>query len=258
MNSLTDRFKQPITAWVKEIKNEALQKISLSPFATACRAGDMGLTKELFLRFWPFVDAFPKIINRGCVNILKKELVKTFGLEIIDLLRPGFQVLSSMRQDEEDHRQLWLKTAHVLGLTPTDLRQPPTPEVRAVTSVIAEDVDPYMMFLRFVGVEMVAESVSKDFLSSEEFKSALGKEGLRWFEVHVTHEGMSHEELAFRLARALHREELTREESHALIHHVVDLFIRAAEVCVGSRQSQRGWSSEFSLAEAVEINSSKP
>ena len=163
-----------------------------------------------------------------------------------------------MQKDEEDHRQLWLKTAHVLGLTPTDLRQPPTPEVRAVTSVIAEDVDPYMMFLRFVGVEMVAESVSKDFLSSEEFKSALGKEGLRWFEVHVTHEGMSHEELAFRLARALHREELTREESHALIHHVVDLFIRAAEVCVGSRQSQRGWSSEFSLAEAVEINSSKP
>src|SRR5437899_974633 len=94
MNSLTDRFKQPIPAWVKEIKNEALQKISLSPFATACRAGDMGLTKELFLRFWPFVDAFPKIINRGCLHILKRELVRTFGLEMIDLFRLGFEVLS--------------------------------------------------------------------------------------------------------------------------------------------------------------------
>jgi len=93
MNSLTDRFKQPIPAWVKEIKNEALQKISLSPFATGCRAGDMRLAKDLFIRFWPFVDLFPKIINRGCVNILKKELVKTFGIEIIDLFRLVFQVL---------------------------------------------------------------------------------------------------------------------------------------------------------------------
>lgn len=233
MNSLTDGFKQPIPQWVSEIRNETLQKISLSPFATACRDGDMRLTKNLFQRFWPFVDAFPKIINRACLHILKTELVKTFGLEMIDLFRLGFQVLSSMQQDEEDHRQLWLKTAHVLGLTSTDLHQHSTPEVKMVTSVIAEDVDPYMMFLRFVGVEVVAESMSENFLSSERFKSALGKEGLRWFEVHVTHEGMSHEELAFKLARALHRGELTREKSHAVIHHVVDLFIGAAEVCVG-------------------------
>jgi hypothetical protein len=246
MNSLTDGFKQPMPTWVREIKSEALQKITLSPFATACRGGDMGLTKELFLRFWPFVDAFPKIINRGCLHILKKELVKTFGLEMIDLFRLGFQVLSSMQKDEEDHRQLWLKTSHVLGLTPIDLRQPPTPEVKAVTSVIAEDVDPYIMFLRFVGVEVVAESVSEDFLSSEKLKSTLGKEGLQWFEVHVTHEGMSHEELAFRLARALHRGELTREESHAVIQHVVDLFIGAAEVCVAPNAPQSTLlSSEF-------------
>jgi hypothetical protein len=60
MNSLTDRFKQPLPAWVSEIRKEALRKISLSPFAIACRAGDMTLTKDLFLRFWPFVEAFPK------------------------------------------------------------------------------------------------------------------------------------------------------------------------------------------------------
>ena len=114
-----------------------------------------------------------------------------------------------------------------------------------------------MMFLRFVGVEVVAESVSEDFLSSENFKSALGKEGLRWFEAHVIHEGMSHEELAFKLAHALHREELTREESHAVIHHVVDLFIGAAEVCVESSQSQDTLSSEFALAKEVAISGTK-
>jgi len=255
MNSLTERFKQPIPGWVSEIRNETLQKISLSPVATGCRGCDMRLTKELLLRFWPFVDAFPRIINRGCLHILKKELVKTFGLEMIDLFRLGFQVLSSMQKDEEDHRQLWLKTSHVLGLTSTDLRQPPTPEVKMVTSVIAEDIDPYIMFLRFVGVEVVAESVSGDFLSSERFKSALGKEGLRWFEVHITHHGMSHEELAFRLARALHRGEITREETHAVVHHVVDLFIAAAEVSVRSSECQA--SSEFALAEEIVIDSSK-
>lgn len=238
MNSLTNRFKQPLPAWVREIKSETLRKISLSPFATMCRAGDMRLTKELFLRFWPFVDAFPKIVNRGCLHILRKELVNTFGLEMIDLFRLGFQILSSMQKDEEDHRQLWLKTTHVLGLASADLRQPSIPEVKMVTSIIAEDVDPHMMFLRFVGVEVVAESMSEYFLSSERFKSALGKEGLGWFEVHVTHEGMSHEELAFRLARAFNRGELTREESDAVIHHVVDCFIAAAEACGGSSEPQ--------------------
>ncbi|MEX0803535.1 MAG: hypothetical protein WD688_09495 [Candidatus Binatia bacterium] len=71
--------------------------------------------------------------------------------------------------------------------------------------------------------------MSENVLSSETFKSALGREGREWFEAHVIHQGMSHDELAFRLARALHRGELTREESHAAIHHVVDLFIGAAE-----------------------------
>ena len=258
MNSLTDGFKQPIPAWVSEINNEALQKISLSSFATMCRAGDMRLTKDLFLRFWPFVDAFPKVINRACLHILKTELVKTFGLEMIDVFRLGFQVLSSMQKDEEDHRQLWLKTANVLGLTSADLRQHPIPEVKTVTSVIAEDVDPYMMCLRFVGVEIAAESVSENFLSSDKFKSALGKEGLRWFEVHVTHEGMSHKELAFKLARALHRGELTREESHAVIQHVVDLFIGAAEVCVESGEPPSPLSCEFNLAEEVATSRENP
>jgi hypothetical protein len=252
MNSPVDRFKQPVPSWVAEIKNEAFQKISSSPFAVACRGGDMRLARELFLRFWPFVEAFPKIINRSCVEILKKELVKTFGLEIIDLFRLGVQVLSSMQKDEEDHRELWLKTAAVLGLTSSDLRQPPIPQVRTVTSVIAKDAEPYIKFLRFVAVEMVAESVSEDFLSSETFQSALGKDGLRWFEVHATHRGMSHEELAFRLARALHRRESTKEETHAVIHHVVDLFISAAETWRGFKQP-----SELFSVEQAAVTTSK-
>src|SRR6266404_1442887 len=145
MNSLTDGFKQPIPAWVGEIKSEALRKFSLSSFSAMCRAGDVRLIRDLFRRFWPFVDAFPKIINRGSLHILKKELIKTFGLDMIDLFRLGLNVLSHMQKDEEDHRQLWLKTANVLGITPADLRQPPIPEIKRVTSVVAEGVDPYMM-----------------------------------------------------------------------------------------------------------------
>jgi hypothetical protein len=150
-----------------------------------------------------------------------------------------------MQRDGEDHRELWLKTAAILGLAPTDLAQSAIPEVQLVTSFVAEDVDPFSMFLRFVGVEIVAESVSKDALSSDKFKLALRKEGLRWFEVHITHEGMSHEELVFRLAQAFHRGERMKEESHTVIHHVVDLFIRAAEACVESPGPQDKLSSEF-------------
>jgi hypothetical protein len=59
------------------------------------------------------------------------------------------------------------------------------------------------------------------------------------------------------LARALHRGELTREESHAAIHHVVDLFIGAAEACVGSSKSPEKLSPKLTLAEEVAISSSK-
>ena len=113
------------------------------------------------------------------------------------------------------------------------------------------------MFLRFVVVEIIAESVSVDFLSSEKFKSALGKEALGWFEVDVTHEGMSHEELALRLARSLHGGEVTREETHALIRHVVDLFIAAAECLYRQSNIRPDHLLNFALAAGVKIYSSK-
>lgn len=111
MNSLTDGFKQPLPAWV-DIKNDAVEKNLRSPFAADVPCRRHELNENPVSTLLAVCRCISKD-NRSCLHILNKELVKTFGLEMIDVFRLGFQVLSSMQTDEEDHRELWLKTAYI-------------------------------------------------------------------------------------------------------------------------------------------------
>lgn len=94
--------------------------------------------------------------------------------------------------------------------------------------------DFFKMFLRFVVVEMVAEFVSKDFMTSDRFTPVLGEKGSRWFYVYTLHyeDGMSHEELAPRLAFTLHPGTPTKEEVNTVMQDTVGLFVKAGDVCV--------------------------
>jgi pyrroloquinoline quinone (PQQ) biosynthesis protein C len=231
MGNLVDRFNEPLPRWVEDVDREACAKLSASAFARECRSGNVSVIRELIFRFWPFVDAFPKMINQGCLHLLKEDLFRSHGLELIGLFRAGFELLLGIEKDEENHRSLWLKTADALGLSYGELERTPSAEVRAINDSVGEETDPSTMLLRFVAVEIVAESVSKDFLSSKNFVSALGEQGVHWFRVHVAHNGITHEELALHLAFSLYDDELNKDRVNAVVQPVVDLFIMAANKC---------------------------
>jgi len=133
-----------------------------------------------------------------------------------------------------------LETGRALGLKyPRDFNRQPIPEVEAWIEAVDEDSDPLLILLRFAAIEIIAESVSKDFLASDNFSSVLGERGSKWFRVHTIHEGgVAHEELELRLGFASRECEPTQEETDSIIQHIVALFITAADACAKSAREE--------------------
>ncbi len=231
MNELLDRFDQPLPSWIADIKKEAHRKIAGANFAAACRSGDVTAMRNLILGVWPFVDIFPKIIIRGSRCLYQRKSFR--DRELLNMLiHRGSRVLSSIQQDEEDHRTLWLNAGSALKANyPIDFDREPIPEVRDWIDAVSQTADPFTMFLRFAAIEIIAESVSVDFLSSVSFTTALGTRGCEWFRVHAVHDtDLRHEELELRLGFAF-RGQPTKKESNTVIQGVIDLFLMAARAC---------------------------
>jgi pyrroloquinoline quinone (PQQ) biosynthesis protein C len=234
MSSLTDRFHQPLPSWIEEIKGEVRDKISKAEFVALCHKGDITVIESLARGLWPFIDEFPRIINRGCLRLCKPQLFHKFGfVKMLSLLRHSYEALAEIESDEEQHRKLWLDIGEALGLIyPCHYNQPILPVVKAWIRGVDKPSDPFTMFLRFTSIEMIAEAVSKGLLTSDNFTSVLRKRGCHWFRVHVAHHtGMTHEELALRLAFAFHEREPVKETCNQAIQEVVDLLISAANAC---------------------------
>lgn len=238
MANWAERFCLPVPSWISDIKREVEEKVAGCKIAEACLTGERKFIKEFLVCYWPFVDVFPKIISRGAVRLLARELVRELNTKnIFEFSSLGVEILSEIRRDESSHRELWLKTAESVGLTYRDLNSSSYPEVTAISELVGEDSETYVMFLRFMAVEMVAEAVSKILLQSPSFKAVVGNEGRQWFDVHVTHEnGMTHEELAFRLAMAFYAGEPAKDGINPIILEVVDLFVAA-----GNKACEKVW-----------------
>ncbi len=198
----------------------------------------------LILGLWPFVDEFPKSIIRGASRLLvKSSLPKDRRLLNVLLHRKSPQMLSGIRNDEENHRILWLQTGQALGLNyPLDFERPVLPQTQAWINEINNQTNLLAMFLRFAAVEMIAEAISIELLSSKAFSSVLGKRGCEWFRVHTDHEpGMTHEELILRTAFFVDKNP-TKEYVDSVIQRVVDLFITAGQACELSIEFASPWS----------------
>jgi len=240
MSSLIERYNEPLPPWIHDIKVALKRDIAESRFAALSRAGDIQVMRQLILRFWPFVDVFPKLIRKGYSRLLKSELSKQVKnpsyqrvKDFVNILLLAHQTLSDIEKDEKSHRSLWLNTATSLGFAYDDLEIEPLSEVRAIIVSVGESGDAFGMFLRFAEVEMVAEAVSKDFLASERFVSIVGARGIRWFKEHANHaDGMTHEELALRLAFAFNDDRLDRNGVEMIVKNLTRLFIEAGEKCV--------------------------
>lgn len=206
--------------WLEEFKQETLKKVQGSLLTQGCAQGNTASLFALMVGFAPFVYNFPKIIK------------SKYGEENESR---GAQILGEMKEDEESHRKLWDQTCEVLAIDETQLGREPLPGMLNLIKFVGEDTKLYISFLRFMGVEIIAEALSKALMDHSPFKERLGKQGLAWFEVHLNAMNevyqTSHEALTLQLARQHAGSSGTEAQFEQEVCEVIDLFIAAADEC---------------------------
>ena len=234
-----EKFHTLPPAWFEEIEKKADRRITSAPFAEVSRMGKKEAMDRLMLNLWPFVKVFPKLVRNGYIRLFSPRMYMRFGIgNMMSLSYHSIVFLSGIESDESNHRDLWLGSSAALGLAyPKDFERPITPETQAWIDEVAQKTDPADMFLAFVAIEFIAESISKDLLKSEQFKNVFGnsKNGLGWFAVHtVDHGDVSHANLELHLSLAFRpqTDEHARESAERVILGVVDKFLAAANACV--------------------------
>lgn len=257
MSSLLKRFEQPLPSWVNEIKTESRAKIRKSKLILACREDREAISiakKTLMIRFWPFVDVFPKIVGEHKKRIIKRETWR-HPFSIRQLGKHCEDIMGDIKRDEENHRKLWLDTSLVLGLTENHLYYPRSYQmdqnpqarfrVQDTIDIVGEKTDSFTALLRLASIEIIAESIGHELIivfsdldviatqktenGEQEFANLKPS---RWFYVHINHgrNAVSHEEMVYRLAFALHGKVPKKKEANRIIQEVVDLFIEAGEM----------------------------
>lgn len=229
----------PARGWQARIKHEAYGKVLASPLVVACaeRGNDDRSAAALIGGFWSFVDVFPAIIRGTYASALagsEGETVRSFQRRMAPILS---ETLSSMEDDERSHRALWLRAARSIGLSAEALYGwPVLPEVRRVSRELLDERDLGRLLLYFVGVEVVAEGVSRRLSTAPDFVAAMGPDGMSWFAAHLVAPGEvgAHEDLAYKLALAVRQAagENTDEASiNAEVQRCVDWFVAAGDAC---------------------------
>lgn len=211
--------KNETPAWLPGLKEETLEKVSNSPLTQGCAKGYTESLRALMIGFWPFVDSFPDIINSKYARSGNR----------------GAQILAEMEQDERGHRILWLQTCEVLAIDEKEMEHEPLPRMRRLIQVIGEDTQPYISFLRFLGVEIIAEALSVALMEHAPFQEQLGERGQEWFKVHLNAvneaHATSHEALTIRLAKQHAGPSGSETQFAKEVAQTVDLFIEAGEEC---------------------------
>lgn len=231
------KFNTPSPVWFRGIKEEADKRITEAPFAVACRKGNRDVMKNLIINLWPFVDIFPGFVGKKYVYFFTNPsmYLRHGPLNMISLGYHTVAFLKSIARDEKDHRLLWLDSGTALGLRYPQDYTSITPQTQAWKNEVANKTEPSEMLFGYVAIEIIAESISKNLIGSEVFRSILGDKGLRWFVAHtVDHGDTSHENLELQLALAFHRRsDMTIHETAThTIMRVVDKFLAAANACV--------------------------
>ena len=241
MSSLIERFNTPLPSWIYEIKKEVRQKVMRSRLILDCREGNDEAKKILMIRYWPFVDEFSEIIRRHQLRISAREFLRHPILSLF-LLDTVSKILADTREDEKDHRSLWIDTSLALSLNESDLylREnyygAPEPEVYKIIEKVDESVSIFgnktpssIVLLRLVAVEIVAEAISHELLV---VFNDFGENAIKLFKAHIYHKEnvMSYEELVFRMAFAFDHKMPEKHKTNKVIQEITDLFIEAGEL----------------------------
>ena len=195
-------------------KGTLFAEIAEHPLMKGCREADPRYLLGLFGGFWPFVDQFPAVIEKGYAKIaadssdLQLSSAQRRGIERMGRMLGGSEALAAMADDEREHRNLWLRSAGRADISLEDLVDfGVLPSAARLTGDMEESLGPVEMSMHFAAVEFVAEDISRVLMVPGKFRDLMGQEGSRWFNVHLMtahHEGTAHEDIALAIAARFH------------------------------------------------------
>ena len=220
------------TEWITSIQKEAIKRkswhqLNSSPLMARLMGADEMALRALFVGYWPFVDSFPRVIQR---TYEESAQFSRYGRVLSGALR-------EMETDERNHRALWLRSTTAANIPEADLyASEPLLEVVRITGAMVERDALWQRLLDFVAVEIVAEGLSVALLSSDRFCERLGAKGMAWFKVHALHpsDETTHEEIAYRAAVALmpkNGAESVLDQVERTVQETVNRFVDAMSAC---------------------------
>ena len=171
--------------------------------------GGIETSRRLYLGFMPFVEKFPDLIRRYVeCELTPERLQKAFG-KATPVVKTIFETaMRELANEESDHRDAWIRSAHAVGLSDEVLFSDDTlhgPAKRLVES--AFEGDALSVMLRLAATESIAHWVSVECLASEKFLDLYPGKDLQWFLWHaVPHEGPSHQDMQLFLSSTVLRE----------------------------------------------------
>lgn len=238
LNPLVEKFNQGVPSFFGGIRTEVGRKISQLALVQACARGEDGAIEALILDFWPFINVFPGHIEAANRHMVRGKYLtpdqKPHRRELWDLVS---DLLPGIRQDEEAHRELWIKFAKANRIPMDELeRVTPSREMLELIHLTSEKIHPTEKLLQFAAVEMVATALSQTLLASSSFCEKM-PDGLGWFRVHAEHHGDdTHETLVIKLALALHPGVTDSTKMNEIVQKTVDTFVHAADACLAGVQ----------------------
>ncbi|MFY9462822.1 MAG: hypothetical protein WAP52_01410 [Candidatus Sungiibacteriota bacterium] len=222
-----------IPSWAGEIKEIVRKMIGSCALVYSCREGDEGVLIQFMLQYYPFVKAFPDCIAAG-QRRFRQELVP--AIRHLDGMSNGMfrSVYRSIRDEEREHHNLWVKDSEGLEIMPFDLNAQETQPLISKITELASSGDPITWLLRLVAVEMIAQTFSELCREDARFMVAIDQ---GWFLAHVGHEdeeSLTHEQTLWVFATAVCGETLKRQTAEQVIISFTRLFIAVGDVCVAT------------------------
>lgn len=191
------------------LRRLAVEEVITSPLIRAAAAGSLLAALALHNKFWAFVWAFEKAIDRQ--TLPRRPLIEKFGNKLVASVFVGTaRHVKQMANEEGVHSLHWAEDAQNLGLT---LEIPGVQDYdKVVSSAIAgvreliesahtDDLPAFFSVL--AGTEFIAEELSRYLGASPDYQRLFERGHWQWGRVHLaTHEGPSHLDIDLDLARA--------------------------------------------------------
>ena len=90
--------------------------VANAPLIKECRRGESEAQEELIIRYWPFINAIPDMVDDLQARVILVEPFRNFSIDIFKVVWIAKKTLDETRKNGTRRQKLWHATAVALGI----------------------------------------------------------------------------------------------------------------------------------------------